>query len=60
MRYMIVLAALLAGCSSPPKWVENRVVCTVDKSEAHFLSKWGLFGITSEIAEPDARVICKP
>jgi starvation-inducible outer membrane lipoprotein len=53
------LAAMLAGCSSSPKWLENRAVCTVDGKEAHTISKWGPIGIGSKLADSDAKVICK-
>jgi hypothetical protein len=60
MRYTIIFAALLlAGCSTSPKWLETRVVCTVDNAEAHALSKWALFSIGSKLATADAAVICK-
>lgn len=61
MRYTIILCALLlAGCSSAPKFLETRVVCTVDRAEAHALSKWALFSIGSKLAQADAAVICRP
>jgi len=58
MKYAL-LALLLAGCSSSPKWLENRVACTVDGKEAHVVSKWGPISIGSEVATADAKVICK-
>jgi hypothetical protein len=55
---LFTLCALLAGCSSP-RWLENRVACTVDGSEAHVISKWGPVGVGAKIADDDARVLCK-
>jgi hypothetical protein len=58
-RILILCAALaLAGCSSA-RWLENRVVCTVDGSESHVVSKWGPVGIAGRIADDDAKVLCK-
>ncbi len=60
MRTLYILPLiLLTGCASP-KWLENRVACLADKSEAHVLSKWGAFSIGAKIADEDARVICRP
>lgn len=61
MQKLLVLipAILLTGCASSPRWLENRVACTADKSEAHVLSKWGPISIGARIAEADARVICQ-
>jgi len=60
MKTVIILAAaaLLAGCSSS-RWLENRVVCTVDGREAHAISKWGPVGIAARVADADARVLCR-
>lgn len=49
----------LGACSSTPSFLENRVVCTVDKQEAHTVSKWGPVGVASKISEKDREVICK-
>ena len=60
MKRTIILAAiLLTGCATP-KWLDNRVVCTVDGKEAHALSKWAQFSIGSKLAQADAAVICRP
>ena len=57
---MILVAALaLAGCSSSARLLENRVVCTVDGSESHVVSKWGPVGIAARVADADAEVLCK-
>lgn len=55
---MLLAALLLAGCGSP-RWLENRVACTVDGSEAHVISKWGPLGVGAKISADDARVLCK-
>lgn len=61
-RHMRLLAlipvVLLAGCASP-KWLENRLSCTVDGKEAHVVSKWGPVSIGSKLADADARVVCQ-
>lgn len=56
---VISLALMLAGCSTIEKRFENRAVCTMDKKEAHVISKWGLFSIGSKLAASDAKEICK-
>lgn len=58
MRTVLFLSLFLAGCASP-KWLDNRVACTVAKDEAHVLSKWGPVSIGSQVAAPDAAVLCK-
>lgn len=59
MRYLaIACACLLTGCSTSPKWLENRAVCTVDGKEAHVISKWALFSIGSKLADSDAKAVC--
>lgn len=57
-RSLIILTCLLAGCSTSPKWLENRVACTVDGTEAHVLSKWGPVSIGARLAESDAAAVC--
>ena len=57
-RVIILCAVLLTGCGSA-SMLENRVTCTVDKSEAHVVSKWGPVGVASKIAASDARVMCQ-
>lgn len=60
MRLLALIpVALLAGCASAPKWLENRLSCTVDGKEAHVLSKWGPVSIGSKLADADARVVCQ-
>lgn len=56
----LALAALTSGCSTTAlSQVENRVACTMDRKEAHFLSKWWRFSIGAQIAEADAVVMCR-
>jgi len=55
---LIALAALLAGCGTLKGAFENRVVCTVDGSELHALSKWGPVSLGYKIADTGARVVC--
>jgi hypothetical protein len=56
---MIFLSILLAGCGSLPEGVlDNRVVCTVAQDKAYVVSLYGPVGLASEIAAPDAEVIC--
>ena len=47
---------LLFGCANNPA-LDNRVVCTLDKSEMHVISKWWVFSIGSQVAADDA-VFC--
>ena len=57
MKSTIIIAALLlSGCGT---MLENRVACTVDGKEAHFISKWGPTGIATKIADGDAKALCK-
>ena len=61
MKLLVLIPiALLAGCSTSPTWLENRVACTVDGSEAHVLSKWALFSIGAKLADGDAKAVCSP
>jgi hypothetical protein len=55
---ILLLSLLLTGCASP-KWLENRVACTVARDEAHIVSKWGPFSIGAQVATSDAAVLCK-
>jgi uncharacterized lipoprotein YajG len=56
-RAIILAAALLAGCSSTPQWLENVAACSVDGQQAYVISKWGPVGIASALTP--AAVICK-
>lgn len=51
-------SVMLSGCAGS-KFLENRALCTLDKAEMHVISKWGVIGISSEIAKSDAAVVCK-
>lgn len=56
----VLFLVLVAGCStSVMSRFENRVVCTVAKDEASVISKWGLFGIASQVSEKDRKKICE-
>ncbi len=55
----LFLALSLAGCADT-RFLENRIVCTVDKQHAHAVSVWGPFGISSRIAASDAAIVCRP
>ena len=58
---LLVTASLaLGGCATDPTRFETRIVCTLDREEAHVLSKWWAFSIGSEIAQADAVVACQP
>lgn len=59
---IIVLAAssALAGCSTTPRWLENRLTCTAAGGEALVVSRWGPVGIAADIARADAEVVCPP
>lgn len=57
---LLLVLSLLSGCATMDlKALENRVACTVAKDEAHVISKWGAFGISSKIADADRAAICK-
>lgn len=56
--FILIAAGLLAGCSTSPKWLENRVACTVDGTEAHVLSRWGPVSIGARLADSDAAAVC--
>ena len=55
-----LLALALTGCANTPKWLENRLTCTVAGGEALVVSRWGPIGIAADIASEDAKVICQP
>lgn len=55
----LFLVFLLTGCAGTTKYLETRVTCTVAKDEARADSKWIFFGISSPIADADAKLICK-
>lgn len=60
-RTLIILATLaLAGCASlDGLTLDNRVTCTAARDKAFSVSQWGPVGITAQIADADAKAICK-
>ncbi len=56
---IMVAAALLAGCSTLDRVMENRVACSLDRSQGAFISWYGPLGISAKIAEADAEAMCK-
>jgi hypothetical protein len=60
-RTMIIFAAfILAGCATfDGLTLDNRVACTAARDKAFSVSQWGPVGITAQIADADAKVICK-
>lgn len=57
--FLAFLALSLSACADS-RFLENRIVCTVDKQHAHAISVWGAFGISSRVAAADAAVVCRP
>lgn len=55
---VFLLLVCFTGCASNGLF-ENRVHCTMDGNRAVVVSKWGGFGIASELTNDDARAICK-
>ncbi len=60
MRFTLLCLSvvLLSGCASS-KLLENRLACSMDRSELYVVSKYGPIGISTEIAKADAAVVCK-
>lgn len=60
MRPLLLLPilALLGGCSTLDKVLENRVSCTLDRKQALYSSMYGPIGITSKVSEGDSTTIC--
>jgi hypothetical protein len=56
--FVLFLLLMMGGCASP-KFLENRITCTVGRDEAQIVSKWGPFGISAQVAADDAKVLCK-
>jgi hypothetical protein len=56
----VALVITTTGCSSinVDKYLGNRITCTVAQDKAYVTSLWGWIGISSEIVEEDAEVIC--
>lgn len=53
-----LMLALLTGCGTLDAALENRVACTVDRTQALSVSMYGPIGLTGKIAKGDAAVIC--
>lgn len=58
LALILAAAAFLSGCSTA-NLLTNRVACTVDGKQAHYVSLYGPLGIASKVDEADAEVICK-
>ena len=56
---VIAAAALLAGCSTLDRVMENRVACSLDRTQGAFISWYGPLGISAKIAEADVEQMCK-
>lgn len=58
-RVVIALAllALLSACASEGMF-SNRLMCRLDGSGAVIVSRWGGFGIASDVVAADAARIC--
>lgn len=56
MWCVILVAFLLSGCAS--HLFDNRVMCTLDGSQAIVNSNWGGFGISSVLTDADAAALC--
>jgi hypothetical protein len=52
---ILALALALAGCET---MLSSRVACTVDGSEAIFVTRAGILGTAAPIDPRDAEVIC--
>ncbi len=55
---IFLLTASLSGCGTSPKWLDNRLVCTLNRDGAFVVSRYGPLGIASTVAAEDAAVIC--
>ena len=56
---ILALAAALAGCSTLDRVMENRVACSLDRTQGAFISWYGPLGISAKIADADAEAMCK-
>lgn len=54
----LVLLVLLSGCASRGLF-ENRVSCSLDGTHGQIVSRWGGFGIASDLAPEDAARVCQ-
>ena len=55
---ILALAAALAGCTSLPKTLANRVACTADGQRAVVASMYGPIGVASYVDPGDAAALC--
>lgn len=55
----LLIAAVAALCLNGCIVLDNRVTCTVAKDKSFVVSQYGAFGLASQIADADTRVICK-
>lgn len=55
---LLLLALALTGCGTLDAALENRVVCTVDRTMALSVSLYGPIGLSGKVAKGDAAVIC--
>ncbi len=58
LMIFLLIASSLAGCGTSPKWLDNRLACTVNKDTAFVVSRYGPLGIASTLAGEDAAVVC--
>ncbi len=54
---LLVVLLALAGCGTSTTF-ENRAVCTLDRSSAFVVSRYGPLGISSELAKADVAALC--
>ena len=59
---ILLVAVASSGCSSfdLTKALENRVACTVNRDEAHTISRYGFFGFAFKVSEKDTPILCTP
>jgi hypothetical protein len=57
---LLIAAAGLQACGAIERKFENRLACSLDRSEAYVVSKYGPLGVSSEIQKDDAALACKP
>jgi hypothetical protein len=72
MRLLTLLAVLaLSGCAtfaeSDKDWLravgeafENRVACSLDRTEAYVISKWGPVALAPQLSKRDVAGACPP
>lgn len=58
MKFIVVVAVLLSGCSTIEQAFENRVPCSLDRQQAAVISWWSAFGLGQKIAKADADIAC--